>query len=57
MRSIFWKIFLSFWLVMVLITVVAVLTSFQLAHTYSNYVDEIDRRDLMQEAAAVIAPT
>ncbi len=54
MRSIFWKIFLSFWLAMVLITVVAVLSSFQLARSYSNFVDEIDRRELMHEAGSAL---
>ncbi|MFK8029644.1 MAG: ATP-binding protein [Gammaproteobacteria bacterium] len=54
MRSLFWKIFFAFWFAMVLITFASVLTSFQLARSYGDIVDEIDRRELMREIESVI---
>lgn len=53
MRTLFWNIFLAFWLAMVLIIVATVVTTFNLTRQEAG-VDELDRRDLMGEVAEAV---
>lgn len=50
MRSIFWKIFLSFWLLMAVVLAVTLRISLHLASERSAQVDEIRRIDILRDA-------
>lgn len=54
MKSIFWKIFVSFWVVMVLVAAATLHVSFYLASERAAQINELSRIDILREAETVL---
>ena len=54
MKSIFWRIFLSFWLVMILILTMTIFVSFRIADNWRNQFDESNMHQFFDQAAEIL---